>query len=84
MAHVSSLLAAFGCLVSLASASEIPAGYPNIVPGSPEHKTLEGKTLYPLEWRGVLEAGKPEAHLKDQTFGVSLCSLLDLYSAIKC
>ncbi|KAK4455195.1 hypothetical protein QBC34DRAFT_490277 [Podospora aff. communis PSN243] len=70
MVHLSSLLVIAGCLASLASASpaEIPTEYPNIVPGSPGDKTLEGKTLYPLEWRGVLEAGKPEVYLKGETF----------------
>lgn len=78
MVHVSaSLLAAVGCLLSLLVAGSpapadsptgFPKGYTAIEPGSAQDKTLEGKTLYPLEWRGVLEAGKPEVYLRGANF----------------
>lgn len=84
MVQVSLLLAAVSCAVSFVSGSPVDTPttieYTRIVPGSALDKTLEGKTLYPMQWRGQLEAGKPEVHLKGDTFEVCPGSCLSLHN----
>ncbi|KAK4103487.1 hypothetical protein N658DRAFT_484419 [Parathielavia hyrcaniae] len=73
MVRVSFLLTAVGCAVSLVSGSPVDntpraVEYTRIVPGSALDKTLAGRALSPMQWRGQLEAGRPEVHLKGDTF----------------
>lgn len=67
MVHLNPILAAISCLLSLTAGSPVDAPR-----AASEYKPLEEITLAPLQWRGFLEAGKPEVFLKGADFNVCM------------
>lgn len=75
MVHVSTLVAALGCMLA-SSSSLFVSGSPTTGPRRRAEAALpDSYTLTPIEWRGELEAGGPLVYLSGDSFEVCAASL---------